>query len=125
MVLGHGEAFAGVQCETDLGPVALLGLGGVLVEVTASVAGRMLPVDGDAAASLVDEVAGAEVFAALRGHVPWPTAPLVDVVLALSELWRHHGAWLHSVDLNPLVVTDDGVVAVDALLIARANGSHS
>jgi acyl-CoA synthetase (NDP forming) len=122
MVAGHGEAFAGLQSGTDLGPLVLFGLGGVLVEVTARVAGRFLPVDRAAVQALVDEVAGPDAFAGLRGQRPWPVEPLVDVVLALSELWRRNGAWLASADINPLIVTDDGAVAVDALLVARGDG---
>lgn len=118
MVAGHGEAFGGLQCRTDLGPVVLLGMGGVLVEVAGRVGGRLLPLDDDAAASLVDEVAGPDVFARLRGQRPWPVAPLVDLVVGLDTLWRRHGSWLASVDVNPLIVTDTGVVAVDALLVA-------
>lgn len=122
-VAGAGEAFAGLQCETDLGPVALLGAGGARVEVTREIAGRMLPIDERAALALVDEIARTPALHDLRDRCAWPTAAFVDVVLAIGELWRRHGSWLHSVDLNPLIVSADGVVAVDALLIARTNGS--
>ena len=46
------------------------------------------------------------------------SVPLVDLVVALDALWRRHGSWLASVDVNPLIVTDTGVVAVDALFVA-------
>ena len=118
MVPGFGEAFAGVQARSDLGPLVLLGVGGVLVEVTGRVSGRFLPLHREAAASLVEEVAGAGAFAGLRGTRPWPTAPLVEAVMALDRLWRAHGAWLGSLDVNPLIVTETGVVAVDALFVA-------
>jgi hypothetical protein len=118
MVRGHGEAFAGLQGRTDLGPAVLLGRGGVLVEVAGGVGGRLLPIDEVAATALVEEVAGPKVFASLRGQRPWEPEPLIAAVLGLADLWRRHGGWLGSVDLNPLVVTDDGVVAVDALLVA-------
>ena len=49
---------------------------------------------------------------------PWATAPLVAAVEAVAQLWQHTGAWLESVDLNPVIVTDDGVAVVDALLVA-------
>ena len=117
MVTGHGEAFAGLQCRTGLGPVALLGLGGVLVEVLRQVGGRFLPLDDATAAGLADEVAGA--VGRLRGQRPWPVDAVTGAVQGLDRLWRAHGAWLDSVDVNPLIVTDDGVVAVDALIIAR------
>jgi len=118
MVAGHGEAFAGLQGRTDLGPAVLLGLGGVLVEVARRVGGRLLPVDAATAGALVEEVAGAAVFASLRGQRPWEAGPLTEVVLGLGELWRRHGSWLGSVDINPLIVTDSGVMAVDALMVA-------
>jgi acyl-CoA synthetase (NDP forming) len=118
MIAGHGEAFGGLQTRTDLGPLLLFGMGGVLVEVAGQVGGRLLPLDRALAQALVDEVAGPRVFARLRGQRPWPLEPLVDVVLALGDLWRRNGAWLASADVNPLIVTDDGVVAVDALLVA-------
>jgi len=120
MVRGHGEAFAGLQGRTDLGAAVLLGRGGVLVEMAGGVGGRLLPLDEEAAAALVEEVAGPEVFASLRGQRPWAPEPLIAAVLGLAELWRRHGGWLASVDVNPLVVTDDGVIAVDALFVAVA-----
>jgi acetate---CoA ligase (ADP-forming) len=117
MVGGHAEAFAGLQGRTGLGPVVLLGLGGVLVEVMREVGGRFLPLDDAAAAGLAEEVAG--VASRLRGQRPWPVAALADALRGLDRLWRHHGAWLDSADVNPLIITESGVVAVDALLIAR------
>jgi acyl-CoA synthetase (NDP forming) len=118
MIPGFGEAFAGLQARSELGPLILLGLGGVLVEVSGRVSGRFLPLDRKGAESLVEDVAGADVFAGLRGTRPWPTAPLVETVMALDRLWRANGAWLASLDVNPLIVTEVGVVAVDALFVA-------
>jgi acyl-CoA synthetase (NDP forming) len=117
MVAGHAEAFAGLQCHTGLGPVVLLGLGGVLVEVMRQVGGRFLPLDDASASGLADEVAGA--VGRLRGQQPWPIDAVTAAVRGLDELWRRHGAWLDSVDVNPLIVTADGVIAVDALMIVR------
>lgn len=116
MVRGHAEAFAGLLGASDVGPIVLLGAGGVLVEVAGGVTGRLAPPDAASAASLVEEVAGR--VARLRGQAPWPHEPLVRAVLGLGELWRRHGSWLASADLNPLVITASGPVAVDALLVA-------
>lgn len=52
---------------------------------------------------------------------------VAELVRSLDRLWRSHGSWLGSVDINPLIVSDDGVVAVDALMIAREGptiGAH-
>jgi len=118
MVPGFGEAFAGVKARSDLGPLVLLGRGGILVEALGQVSGRFLPLERAGAESLVEEVAGAQIFARLRGQRPWPAAPLVEAVMALDRLWRANGAWLGSLDVNPLIVTEADVVAVDALFVA-------
>jgi acetate---CoA ligase (ADP-forming) len=122
MVAAHGEAFAGLLSRTDLGPVVLFGRGGVLVEVTGRVDGRRLPLLPGAAEQLVDEVAGPATFARLRGQERWAPGPLVAAVEGVAELWRRHGSWLQSADLNPLLVTADGIRAVDALLVADPQG---
>jgi succinyl-CoA synthetase beta subunit len=117
MVSGQGEAFAGIHARTDLGPVALFGRGGVQVESGDGVSGRALPMASAAVHALVDETAGPAVFAALRGQSAWDTAPLVGVVGALNALWQRTAGWASSVDINPLILTPDGVVAVDALIV--------
>jgi acetate---CoA ligase (ADP-forming) len=119
MVSGHAEAFAGLQGGTNLGAIALLGLGGVLVEVTRQVSGRFLPLDDAAVSSLTEEVTGA--VEGLRGQKPWPADAVTELVRGLDRLWHQHGAWLGSVDINPLIVTDSGLVAVDALFIAEGD----
>lgn len=120
MVEGRAEVFAGLHAESDLGPVVLFGAGGVLVEVLGGVAGRLLPLDDATARYLVDEVAGKA--GSLRGQRPWPVEPLVEVVHGIALLWTEHGGWLAAADVNPLIITEDGVVAVDALLTVRENG---
>jgi acyl-CoA synthetase (NDP forming) len=120
MVDADGEAFVGLLSASDLGPVVLFGRGGVLVEVAGRVDGRRLPLRPGAAEQLVDEVAGPAASARLRGYAPWDLGPLVGAVEGVAELWRRHGSWLLSADLNPLLVTTEGVRAVDALLVAGA-----
>lgn len=117
MVAGHGEAFAGISLGSELGDFALFGRGGVLVETSGGISGRLLPLDKASAEALVEEVAGEGVIAGFRGQRAWPTTALVETLLGLSELWRQVGSWATSVDLNPLVVTDSGVLAVDALIL--------
>jgi acyl-CoA synthetase (NDP forming) len=118
-VTAIGEAFAGLQVGTDVGSFVLFGRGGVLVETTGGVGGRRLPLTRLAAEGLVEEVAGAEAMARFRGQAQWPTAALADALLAVDRLWTRLGAHVSSVDINPLVVTADGVVAVDALILTR------
>jgi acyl-CoA synthetase (NDP forming) len=118
-VTGIGEAFTGLQIGTDVGSFVLFGRGGVLVETAGGIAGRLLPLTHEAAAALVEEAAGDDVIARFRGQQPWPQAALIEAVLAVDRLWQRIGSVASSVDINPLVVTADGVVAVDALILAN------
>jgi acyl-CoA synthetase (NDP forming) len=116
MVAGHGEAFVGIQGRSDLGPVLLLGRGGVLLELARKVEGRLLPLEPGAAVGLVEDVA---VRAGeLRGQQAWDHEALLAAVEAADRIWHQHGGWLAAADVNPLIVTATGVVAVDALLVA-------
>jgi hypothetical protein len=63
-------------------------------------------------------VAGEEAFASLRGQHRWDAAALEDVLVKVDRLWSRVGGWVESIDLNPLIVTEAGVIAVDALLMA-------
>lgn len=117
MVRGIGEAFGGLQCQSDLGSVALLGRGGVLIEVAGGIAGRFLPLDDSAIAALTDEVAGDAAFARLRGQRRWPLAAVGGLLRGLDTLWHEQRHWLGSLDINPLIVTDDAIIAVDALFV--------
>jgi acetate---CoA ligase (ADP-forming) len=120
MVRGVGEAFLGLQGTTDLGPMLLFGRGGVLVEVSKAIEGRLLPLGSGDAVRLADDVAGVAAFTGLRGQSPWPLDAVTAAIEAAGRLWERSGGWLASADLNPLIVTSDGLIAVDALLIARA-----
>jgi acetate---CoA ligase (ADP-forming) len=117
MIEGHGEAYIGIQAGSDLGPVLLLGRGGILLELARKVEGRLLPLAAGEARELASEVASG--VGTIRGQAPWPLDPLVAAVEGAGRLFDASASWLGSADLNPLVVTADGVVAVDVLLVAR------
>ncbi len=52
-----------------------------------------------------------------RGAAPVDLDALADVVVAVSRLARDHGDRIDALDLNPVVATPDGAVAVDVLII--------
>jgi acyl-CoA synthetase (NDP forming) len=122
-VAGDGEAFIGLQARTDFGPLVLFGRGGVLVELAPRVGGRLVPLGSGDAESLVAEVA--PIPGGVRGREAWPVDALGTAVEAVASLWEAEGGWLGSVDLNPVIVTAAGVVAVDALLVARGDTARA
>jgi acyl-CoA synthetase (NDP forming) len=114
-----GEAFVGVQTSSDLGPLVLFGVGGVFIEVLGRVAGGLAPLDVDDARLMLDSLADTGVFAGARGRRPWDYEQLGVLLISLGRLAAGAGEWLESLDVNPLVLTADGFVAVDALCLLR------
>jgi acetate---CoA ligase (ADP-forming) len=116
-VVGEGEAFIGFRARTDLGPVVLVGLGGVLVELTNTVAGRLLPVTEHDVSAMLDQLGRQGIFGGLRGGRPWNRAAMARAVLGIAELGARSSSWLESIDVNPLICDEDGCTAVDALIV--------
>jgi acyl-CoA synthetase (NDP forming) len=119
MVAGHGEAFVGIQGESELGPVVAFGLGGIFVEVMKRVGGRMAPMSDRDASELVDEFTDTGVLDGFRGAPAWDRAALAATLEAASRLAAGGRDWISSVDINPMIITPDGPVAVDGLCLVR------
>jgi acyl-CoA synthetase (NDP forming) len=119
MVAGHGEAFLGIQGDSELGPVVAFGLGGIFVEVMKRVGGRMAPMSEQDAAELIDEFSDTGVIDGFRGAQPWDRTALAATLIAASRLAAGGRDWIASIDVNPMIVTSDGPLAVDGLCLVR------
>ncbi|MDP3950271.1 acetate--CoA ligase family protein [Microbacterium sp.] len=118
MVDVRGEAFLGIQ-NGELGPMVVFGLGGIFVEVLKRVGGRMAPINRVDAESLIAEFEDAKLMHGFRGSPAWNLDLLADLLVNAGRLASGGAGWIDSIDVNPLMVTADGFVAVDALCIVR------
>lgn len=116
---GNGEAFIGIQHGTEVGSVIVVGLGGVFVELTRDVVGRLLPVAAEDVDEMLVEFGDDTVFRGLRGAEPWNRSAIAAAVAAAARFGELTADWLVSMDLNPLICDGSGCTAVDALMIAR------
>jgi len=117
MVRGELELIAGVSAEPGLGHFLVWGLGGVHAEVFDHVELLALPADAT--------VLRSRVLASRTGRLVARIDPsggashgLVSALQALARLVACHGERILSIDVNPLLVTQAGVMAVDALVVA-------
>lgn len=113
------ELLLGVNAESELGPVVVCGLGGIFVEVFKQVSVRVTPFGVSEAATLVEDVNRNSVLDGPRGTPAWPKQELAGILCSLSSLAQSCSPWLESLDVNPLALTDQGVVAVDGLIVLR------
>ena len=118
MVTALGEAFLGIQ-NGELGPMVVFGLGGIFVEVLKKIGGRLAPFSREDAESLIAEFEDARVMHGFRGRPAWNLESLADILVSAGALADGAGRWLEALDVNPLIVTEDGFLAVDALCLVR------
>ncbi|HET6174991.1 MAG TPA: acetate--CoA ligase family protein [Gaiellales bacterium] len=112
-VAGGAEAFCGMTRDPDYGPVLAVGLGGRAIEALGLAAVALAPLDADAARALVAEAPGLALVAS-----PAAVGTLAGALVALSQLAADRPE-VEEVDINPLILGDDGAIAVDALVVAK------
>jgi acyl-CoA synthetase (NDP forming) len=114
------EVVVGGLRDPQFGPLVMVGLGGVFVEVLADVAFRICPITRLDAEEMLDELKGAALLRGARGRRPVSREAIVDVLLKLggeNGLLVTHGADIAEADINPLIVSEHGAVAVDARFV--------
>ncbi|HSD99773.1 MAG TPA: acetate--CoA ligase family protein [Burkholderiales bacterium] len=114
------ELVVGGIRDPQFGPLVMVGLGGVLVEVLADVAFRICPITRLDAGEMLDELKGAALLRGARGRRPASREAIVDVLLKVggdNGLLMAHGDDIAEADINPLIVSEQGAVAVDARFV--------
>mgnify|MGYP001586504331 FL=1 len=122
MEKGLAEVILGYQHDLQVGPVVVLGVGGVLAEIYRDFAVRLAPVTEEEAARMIEAVKGLAVIRGYRGMPGGDTAALARAVAAFSQL-AHLEPRVAEAEINPLIVKPEGqgVVAVDGLLVLADN----
>jgi acyl-CoA synthetase (NDP forming) len=116
--VGDGvETVVGVSQDPLFGPVVMVGLGGVLIEVLGDVAFRVPPFGRDEAHRMVRELRGFALLEGPRGQKPADVDALVDVIMNVQRLAMDLAGDVRELDINPLIVRPRGAVALDALVV--------
>jgi len=118
MERGLAEVIVGYRVDPAVGPVVLVGAGGVLAELHADYALRMAPVSEAEALEMIGEVKGLAAIGGYRNLPRGDLSALARAVSAFSRLCRL--PQIEEAEINPLVVKADGVVAVDVRIVRKA-----
>ena len=113
------EAIVGARSDPLYGPLLLVGAGGVLVELTKDAALRLLPVTEPDVTAMVDGLKLKTLLAGHRGRPAADRAALEAAALALGRFFLDHRARMDDIEINPLMVRDNGAVAVDVRVLWR------
>lgn len=109
------EMIVGARRDRDFGPVVTVGLGGTEAELWRDVVTELAPVDRRTAVGMVDRLRSAPLLAGWRGRPAVAVDALVDVLVSASEAIAADGG-VAELEINPVRVSPDGAVAVDALI---------
>ena len=107
------EVIVGITQDPLFGPLLLFGAGGVTAELLADRALRILPLSTQDAAELVRSLRTSPLFFGYRGSPPLDVDALEQLLLRVARLAEDLPE-ITEMDLNPVVVYEQGLVAVDA-----------
>jgi acyl-CoA synthetase (NDP forming) len=115
MVRGEAEVILGIRRDPHFGPVVMVGLGGIAVEILNDVVLAPAPVSPARARAMLAELRGAPLLNGARGRPPLDVETVAEALARLSWLAVDLGPRLGELELNPMIVRrrGDGAVAVD------------
>jgi acetyl-CoA synthetase (ADP-forming) len=115
MVGGRRELIAGLVRDPQFGPCVMLGLGGIFAEAVGDVAFAVAPLAKFDAEDLIGALRYGKLLGAFRGEPAVDRSKLAEILEALGRLGAER-ADIRSIDINPLIVSKDTPVVIDALV---------
>ena len=122
MVSDGLEVIVGMVHDAQFGPLVMVGLGGIYVEVFKDAAFRLPPLDARDVREMLAELRGGTLLDGLRGGKPRDVDALVDCVVRFGDFVAHNAGRFTAVEMNPVMVRPQGlgVAVADALITMAA-----
>lgn len=119
MVQGGVELILGTKKDPMFGPMVMVGLGGIFAEIFKDVALQPAPVDEAQATAMLQSLKAFPLLDGARGRPKADVPAAAKAIAALSRFAVRHADSVSEIDINPLVVLDQGrgAHALDALLV--------
>ena len=121
MVRGDVELFVGGRSDPQFGPLVMVGVGGIFVEVYKDIAISIAPVSRSQAVDMLRSLKAFPMLAGARGRPGVDLGDLAEVVSRISHFCADHHGLIEEFDVNPLVCSGSQVLAVDALIKLHQN----
>jgi acetyltransferase len=122
MIRGGREVILGVSRDPQFGPLVMVGLGGIYVEILKDVVFRLAPVSEEEAREMLSELKSYALLGGARGEKPADVEAIVKSIQRVSQLVVDFPQ-IAEMDINPLVAFPEGqgAVALDARMALRAD----
>ena len=116
------EVIIGTKIDDQFGPIIMYGLGGVMVEILKDVSFRVLPISPTAAKRMIEETKSFPILDGVRGGPASDKTALKKLLLLCSEIIEAYPQ-IQEMDLNPVIVHEQGLSIVDARIILKKDSS--
>jgi hypothetical protein len=113
------EIVLGARVDPALGPLIVVGFGGILVELLKDSAVELAPINRDEALRMMAKLKGFALLTGFRGGAPVDLERLADIIVRLSEFVSAQQGVVAEVDVNPIICGERSMLAVDALIVRR------
>ena len=123
MVKGGIEAILGAKVDPVFGPIVMFGLGGVYTEVLKDISFAEAPLNKKLAENMISRLNSSQIFYGARG-LKFDMSLLLDNIIKLSEFIYLHKDNVKEVEMNPLIIKKDNVIALDALITMNLEGEN-
>ncbi|PPR24860.1 MAG: hypothetical protein CFH34_01671 [Alphaproteobacteria bacterium MarineAlpha9_Bin4] len=124
MIKGGVEAILGAKVDPVFGPVVMFGLGGIYTEVLKDISFAEAPLNKKLAKKMISRLKSAKMFEGARG-LKLNLDHLLDNIVKLSEFIYIYKDFVKEVEMNPLVIKEDMVIGLDALIIPNLEGEKN
>lgn len=114
-MLSGTEIIIGGKTDEQFGPTILFGLGGIFVEVFKDYSIRICPITKKDARQMIEDIKARPLLEGTRGQKAVDKKELIDTLMKVSKLLMHEK--ISELDINPLIITKKGIIAVDARII--------
>jgi len=111
----------GMTLDPQFGPTIAFGLGGIFVEVLKDISLRVTPLSESDVKFMVREIKGYPILNGIRGKARADIEAVEELLLKLSRLAEDWKDYIAEIDINPLIVFDEGqgLKALDALVVLK------
>lgn len=114
------ELAFGIHNDSDFGPIVMVSAGGIHLELFSDRQFSPAPVTPEKAVRMIERLSISKLLKGHRGLQGVNIESIVDALVNFSNLAVSLGDVIQEIDINPIIVTDQGVLAVDALIIPVA-----
>jgi acyl-CoA synthetase (NDP forming) len=111
------EIIIGINNDALFGPMILVGLGGIFVEIFKDVALYPAPINLDEAHAMLKKLKAYKLLSGYRGSKPLDIDALAELLVSVGNYAVANKDNLKELDLNPVFVYEKGIKAVDALIV--------